>query len=137
MNTNFKVIGLTRLGIEPQVYQSRSRCSVPLGRLIGCGLILMMTLLTLMVSLVVANQNKSVISNFCSLVNWSCADIFYISLLKPNQQALKRKDSIVHCDSIGRRNNGIIGSNNCQCLVNLALKCHSLMAVEFGAGQIG
>ena len=35
MNTNFKVIGLTRLGIEPQVYKSRSRRSIPLGHLIG------------------------------------------------------------------------------------------------------
>ena len=35
MNTNDKVIGLTRLGIEPQVYRSRSRRSVPLGHLIG------------------------------------------------------------------------------------------------------
>ena len=34
MNTNFKVIGLTRLGIEPQVYRSRSRRSIPLGHLI-------------------------------------------------------------------------------------------------------
>ena len=31
MNTNVKVIGLTRLGIEPQVYRSRSRRSIPLG----------------------------------------------------------------------------------------------------------
>ena len=35
MNTNFKVIGLTRLGIKPQVYRSRSRRSIPLGHLIG------------------------------------------------------------------------------------------------------
>ena len=35
MNTNFKVIGLTRLGIEPQVYRSRRRRSIPLGHLIG------------------------------------------------------------------------------------------------------
>ena len=55
-------------------------------------------------SLVVANRNKSVISNFCSL---SCTGILYTFLLKPNQQALKRKDSNVRCGSIGRRNNGI------------------------------
>ena len=35
MNTNFQVIGLTRLGIEPQVYRSKSRRSIPLGHLIG------------------------------------------------------------------------------------------------------
>ena len=35
MNTHFKVIGLTRLGIKPQVYRSRSRRSIPLGHLIG------------------------------------------------------------------------------------------------------
>ena len=34
MNANVKVIGLTRLGIEPQVYPSRSRRSIPLGHLI-------------------------------------------------------------------------------------------------------
>ena len=33
-NTNFKDIGLTRLGIELQVYRSRSRRSIPLGHLI-------------------------------------------------------------------------------------------------------
>ena len=52
----------------------------------------------------------------------------YIFLLKPNRQALKRKDSNVHC---GRCNNGISSSNS-QCLVNLALMRHSLMAVELG-----
>ena len=62
---------------------------------------------------------------------------FLYFLLKPNQQALKRKDRDVHCGSIGRRNNGIIGSNNNQCLVNLALMRHSLMVVEFGAGDLG
>ena len=51
---------------------------------------------------------------------------FLYFLLKPNQQALKRKDSNVHCGSIGRRNNGFISSNNNQCLVNLALMRHSL-----------
>ena len=37
--------------------------------------------------------------------------------------------------ALARRNNGygIICSNNTQCLVNLA----SLMAVEFGAGELG
>ena len=35
MNTNFKVIGLTRLGIAPQFYRSRSRRSTPLGHLNG------------------------------------------------------------------------------------------------------
>ena len=35
MNTSYKVIGLTRLGIEPQVYRSRSRRYKPLGHLIG------------------------------------------------------------------------------------------------------
>ena len=35
VNTNFKVIGLTRLGIESWVYRSRSRRSIPLGHLIG------------------------------------------------------------------------------------------------------
>ena len=34
MNTNVEVIGLIRLGIEPQVYRSRSRRSIPLGHLI-------------------------------------------------------------------------------------------------------
>ena len=59
-------------------------------------------------------------------------------LLKPNQQALKKKDSNVHCGtgSFGRRNNGFISSNKSQCLVNLALMCHSLMAMEFGAGEL-
>ena len=33
MNANFQVIGLTRLGIEPQVYRSRSRRSIPLGHI--------------------------------------------------------------------------------------------------------
>ena len=54
--------------------------------------------------------------------------IFYTFLLKPHQQALKKKDSNVHCGSIGRRNNGIISSYRRQCLVNLALMRHSLMA---------
>ena len=40
---------------------------------------------------------------------------FLYFLLKPNQQALKRKDSNMHCSSIGRRNNGIISSNNSKC----------------------
>ena len=53
------------------------------------------------------------------------------------QQALKRKDRDMHCGSIGRRNNGIISSNNSQCLVNLGLTRHSLMVVEFGAGDLG
>ena len=35
MNTNFKVIGLTRLGIEPQVYRIRSGRPIPLGHLNG------------------------------------------------------------------------------------------------------
>ena len=35
VNNNFKVIGLTQRGIEPQVYRSRSRRSIPLGHLIG------------------------------------------------------------------------------------------------------
>ena len=69
--------------------------------------------------------------------SWSCTGILYIFLMKPNQQALKKKDSIVHCGSIGRRNNGIIRSNSNQCLVNLALMRHSLMAVEFGSGDLG
>ena len=56
--------------------------------------------------------------------------------MKPNQQALKRKDSNVHCGSVRRRNNGIISSNNSRCLVNLALMRHSLMAIEFGAGEL-
>ena len=58
-------------------------------------------------------------------------------MLKPNQQALKRKDSNVHCGSIDRHNNGIIRSNSSQCLVNLALMHQSLMAVEFGTGDLG
>ena len=62
---------------------------------------------------------------------------FLYFLLKPNQQALKRKDHDVHCGSIGKRNNGIISSNNSHCLVNLALMRHSLMVVEFGAGDLG
>ena len=62
---------------------------------------------------------------------------FYIFLLQPNQQALKRKNSNVHCVSIGRRNNGIVSSNNSQCSVSLALMRHSLMAMEFGAGELG
>ena len=72
---------------------------------------------------------------FYSLVNLSYRTYryFYIFLLKPNQQALKRKDSNVRCGSIGRRNNGVIRNNSIQCLVNLALKRHSLMAAEFGA----
>ena len=41
----------------------------------------------------------------------------------------------MHCGSIGGRKNGIISSNNSQCLVNLALMRHLLMAVEFGAGD--
>ena len=60
------------------------------------------------------------------------------SLLKVNQQALKRKDSNLHCGSIDRRNNGNTGiSNNSLCLGNLALMRHSLMAVEFEAGGLG
>ena len=70
---------------------------------------------------------------FWSLVNH--ASVFF--MLKPNQQALKRKDRYVHCGSIGRRNNGIFSSNNSQCLVNLALMHYSLVAVEFGAGDLG
>ena len=35
MNTSFSVIGLTRHGIEPQVYRSRGRRSYPIGHLIG------------------------------------------------------------------------------------------------------
>ena len=62
---------------------------------------------------------------------------FLYFLLKPNQQALKRKDRDVHCGSIGRRNNGIITCNNSQCLVNLALMRHSLMVVEFAVGDLG
>ena len=62
---------------------------------------------------------------------------FIFFLLKPNQQALNRKDCNVHCGSIGRRNNGFISSNNSQCLVNLALIRYSLMAMEFGAGELG
>ena len=62
---------------------------------------------------------------------------FLYFLLKPTQQALKMKDRDVHCGSIGRRNNGIISSNSSQCSVNLALMRHSLMAVEFGAGDLG
>ena len=61
---------------------------------------------------------------------------FLLFLLKPNQQELKRKDSNVHCGSIGRRNNGFISSNNSQCLVYLAVMRHSLMAMEFGAGEL-
>ena len=82
-------------------------------------------------SLVVANRNKSDISNFL-WPSWSCTGIFYIFLLKPNQQALKRKDSNVRCGSIGWRI-----SSSSQCLVNLALMRHLLMAVEFGAGDLG
>ena len=64
------------------------------------------------------------------------AVFFRIFSLKRSQQALKRKDSNVHCGSIGRRNNGVIGSNNSQCLVNLALMRHSSMAMKFGAGEL-
>ena len=35
-----------------------------------------------------------------------------------------------------QRNNGIIRSHNGQCLENLALMCHSLMAMQFGAGDL-
>ena len=33
MNTNFKVIGLPRLGIKPRIYNSRDRRCIPLGHL--------------------------------------------------------------------------------------------------------
>ena len=74
---------------------------------------------------------------FCSLV--SHVGYRYVSyfFVEANQQALKRKDSDVHCGSIGKRNNGIISSRNSQCLVNLVLMRHSLMAVDFGSGDLG
>ena len=89
-------------------------------------------------SLIVANRNKSNISKF--FVAWLVIQptgIFSIFLLKPHQQALKTKDNNVHCGSIGRRNSSITRSNSNQCLVNLALIRHSLMVVEFGAGDQG
>ena len=43
----------------------------------------------------------------------------------------------MRCGSIGRHNNGIIRSNSSQCLVKLVLMRHSLMAVKFGAGDLG
>ena len=68
---------------------------------------------------------------FCSrIVSRTSINIFYIFLLKPSQQALKRKDSNVHCGSIGRGSNGTISISNSQCLVKMALMRHSLMAVE-------
>ena len=39
--------------------------------------------------------------------------------------------------AFGRGNKGIISSNNNQCLVNLALMRHSLMAMETGAVDLG
>ena len=80
-------------------------------------------------SLVVANRNKSIISN-CSLV--SHVTVFFFFFLKPNQQALERKDSNVQNGSIGGRNNGIISSNNSQCLINLALMHHSFFVDVYG-----